>query len=242
MKLKDGLALLADAVWPRDIYCICCGDLLDPGRPHALCDVCLEKISWQTHNPFRSIMDEFAFDELWPCSRYDFYTRQIAIKLKNGQSYAARNVARFLAERIELPGLLVGVPMHRSKLLKRGYNQAELLARYTARETGLPYLPNALVKLRPTASMRGSDAIERRQMLKDVFAADPEKADDLAGQDVILVDDVVTTGSTGDACARALKEAGAEKVYLLCFASSGKKGKEQVLRNITVSTEKEVLS
>ena len=77
-----------------------------------------------------------------------------------------------------------------------------------------------LKKTKATRSMRLSDGNTRKTLLHDEFAVDPDLASAAAGRHVVLVDDVVTTGSTADACARVLKEAGASKVSVLCFACS----------------------
>ncbi|NMA93346.1 MAG: ComF family protein [Clostridiales bacterium] len=214
-----------DTVFPGGIYCICCGDSLEEASGHGLCAKCVEKMPWAPENPFRKYMEEFAFDELYPCLRYGLHSRRIMNALKNGgRPYLARNVAYSLVERLsieeELPDFLVAVPSHPSKMLRRGYNQAELLAHYTAGLAGLDYVRGALIKTENTASMRLADARKRRSMLAKSFAVSEEFKEKCAGGFVCLVDDVVTTGSTADACARVLKEAGAEKVCVLCYAAS----------------------
>ena len=215
------------AVFPENIYCMCCGDAIDPSVKSGLCSRCAEKMPWALDNPFHSYMDEFAFDDLLPCVRYGSYARRIMNGLKNGgQNYMAESVGRMLAERLQLswdmPDVLAAVPSHKSKLQRRGYNQAELLAEAAAKYLKLPYQKGLLVKTRATGSMRMADGRTRRSMLEDSFAIAPRFEDAVAGKHVCLVDDVVTTGSTADACARVLKAAGAAKVSVLCFgASSG---------------------
>ncbi len=121
----------------------------------------------------------------------------------------------------QMPSSIVTcVPMHRDKLRKRGYNQAELLAKAAAKELGLPYA-DLLIKQKPTASMRGSDAQTRRGLLTDSFSLTEEASKLLRDKHIILVDDVMTTGSTADVCARLLRSGGAARVDVLCFAVSG---------------------
>ena len=230
--IASGKAALA-AVFPENIYCICCSDVLDPGQKSGLCLRCAQKMPWSLDNPFRSYMDEFAFDDVWPCVRYGSYARKIMNGLKNGgQNYMAENVGRMLAERAQLawetPDILAAVPSHSSKLQKRGYNQAELLAEAAAKHLKLPYRKGLLLKTRATGSMRMADGRTRRSMLADSFALAPRFAGGVEDLHVCLVDDVVTTGSTADACARVLKAAGAARVTVLCFgASSGLKQTEE---------------
>jgi ComF family protein len=107
--------------------------------------------------------------------------------------------------------VIVAVPLHVDRLRERGYNQALLLARALARATGLRLAPNALARVRATPSQAHLDAPARRANLAGAFAAH----DDLAGTPVVLVDDVLTTGATADACAGALRRAGASRVDVI---------------------------
>lgn len=229
--IDSGKAVLS-AVFPENIYCICCGDAIDPAVKSGLCGRCAARMPWALDNPFRSYMEEFAFDDLLPCVRYGSYARKIMNGLKNGgQNYMAKSIGLLLAERLQLawdmPDVLAAVPSHRSKERKRGYNQAELLAEAAAAKLKLPYQKGLLIKTRATASLRMADGRARRSMLADSFAVSSRFADALAGCHVCLVDDVVTTGSTADACARALKEAGAKTVSVLCFGASSGTRKSQ---------------
>lgn len=216
-----------DLVYPRNLYCLCCEDTMEQSRIHGICDRCAEKINWLDHDPFRASLDEFAFDRLMSCCVYGFYPRKIMHDLKlHAKPYIAESIGLLMAEKAKLEGgsftAAVPVPSSPSKLKKRGYNQAELLARQVCRELGIPMWNDALAKVSETASMRLSTGLERRNMLQGAFEV-PEKACGLvSGADILLVDDVVTTGSTADACSAALLDAGAKSVSLLCFASSAR--------------------
>lgn len=233
--------MLLDAVFPENIYCICCGDTMHGYEAHGLCSACREKMPWAFKNPFSAYMDEFSFCDVWPCVRYGFYARRIMNGLKQGgKGYIAKNIGLMMAERMlmneELPDCLIAVPSHRSKELKRGYNQAELLAKEISKVSGVDYIKAGLVKTEATASMRMADAKTRRSMLQNSFTVSPEKESIIKGKFICLVDDVCTTGSTADACARVLMEAGAAKVALLCFASSsGYKKAEEIDSEDTIS-------
>lgn len=131
----------------------------------------------------------------------------------HGHRAVASALGGDLAALLALPAraLVVPVPLHVSRLRERGYNQAMLLARALARRAGLRVAPRALVRLRPTPSQAHLDAASRRANLADAFAATTA----LDTATIVLVDDVLTTGATADACASALRAAGAAHVLVL---------------------------
>lgn len=111
--------------------------------------------------------------------------------------------------------LLVPVPLHRNRLRQRKYNQAGLLAEAVSQETGVPLDHRLLRRIRPTATQKGASAEARARRVAGAFAATrPAPAD----RPLVLVDDVLTTGATLLACARALRRAGAQTVAALVLA------------------------
>jgi ComF family protein len=112
--------------------------------------------------------------------------------------------------------VLVPVPLHPRRRRQRGFNQAALVARELARRTGRPSCEDALVRHRDTASQAGLSAAERRRNVAEAFAV--RRPALVAGRVVTLVDDVMTTGATAFACARALHAAGAAEVRMLSLA------------------------
>jgi ComF family protein len=113
--------------------------------------------------------------------------------------------------------LIVPIPLHRERERERGFNQALLLARELARLTGVPLDEHCVVRLVHTERHRaGMDAKARRQSVARAFAVRHPKL--VAGQRVLLVDDVFTTGATVSACASALMNAGVEDVVVLTLA------------------------
>lgn len=113
--------------------------------------------------------------------------------------------------------LIVPVPLHAERLRTRGYNQADLIARAAAEHAQREYAPNALMRIRHTRSQVGLDRSERLSNVTDAFIAEPEQ---VRGQRIILVDDVLTTGATLFAGAEALYQAGAEAVYGLTVTTA----------------------
>lgn len=131
---------------------------------------------------------------------------------------------RLLAGRVESSGLtgrvdaVCWVPCHRSALRRRGYDQAEVLARAVAQELGKP-VAALLKKVRRTKPMNKLNAAGRRANVLGAFCADCPPGS-LQGASILLVDDIVTTGSTLSECARVLREAGAHHVYGATFAKT----------------------
>ncbi len=116
---------------------------------------------------------------------------------------------------------IVPVPLHRWRLWRRRFNQAALLARPIAEGAELPFLPQVLARRRATRTQVGLSRAARAENLAGAFSVPKAGAAHIAGRRVLLVDDVRTTGSTGNAAARALLRGGASSVDLLTFALVG---------------------
>lgn len=116
---------------------------------------------------------------------------------------------------------VVPVPLHRWRLWRRRFNQAALLARPIARAGALPFVPQALARVKATRSQVGLTRIGRAENLQGAFRVPPAHRACIQGRRVLLVDDVTTTGATANAAARALLRGGAASVDLLTFALVG---------------------
>jgi len=150
---------------------------------------------------------------------YGDLARGLAIRLKYGRKVAiARTMARYMAPLIGEGDnrILVPVPLHRTRLWNRGFNQSALVARELSRRLGIAADPLVLARTRRTPPLKGMSPLQRRKAVAGAFRV--RKKASVAGKTVILVDDVLTTGSTAEACARTLKRAGAERVELVSWA------------------------
>ena len=115
------------------------------------------------------------------------------------------------------PEVLVPVPIHKKKLQTRGYNQAEVLARQLTDQTGIPMEADLVLRKKNTLPQKELDHEERRRNLREAFALKhPDKK--LPYKRILLVDDIYTTGSTVDALAALLKQAGAEEICFVAVA------------------------
>ncbi len=130
-------------------------------------------------------------------------------------------MARLMAARLSVAGegwIFVPVPLHRWRLWRRGFNQAGLLAREIARLRGGALAVDGLVRRKATPVLGGLGRKARARALVGAIGVNPARAARLRGAKVVLVDDVLTSGATTDACVSALKRAGAERVVVACFA------------------------
>ena len=185
--------------------CGACGLPLE-GTEADLCAVCLTK-------PPRIAKTRAAV-------AYDEVTRGVALRLKYGRKVAlAGTMARYMSPLVDgstTESVLVPVPLHRSRLWRRGFNQSVLVARELSKRLGIPSDVRLLERTRRTPLLKGLSHDQRRRAVAGAFNV--RRGKDVEGRTVILVDDVLTTGSTADACAKALVRAGAARVELVSWA------------------------
>jgi ComF family protein len=154
---------------------------------------------------------------------YDEHSRDLILKLKHADrtdlaGLFAHWLARAAADLIVDGGVVVPVPLHRGRLFSRRYNQAAEIARPLSRMTGMRYRPDVLVRARDTGTQGGKSSRGRRINVKGAFRVPPRRARQIEGRRVLLIDDVLTTGATAEACAKALLTSGATAVDLAVVA------------------------
>jgi competence protein ComFC len=228
-------------IYPSNIYCICCGSLIDRTRPYALCDRCVQKFHWsgkKTCGKCGKILEEdyvhpwcidcrdmdHQFVKGFTCARYGLYERVLMMDYKyNDKAWIGRKVGDILTDRMAeesfRPDLVVPVPIHKNRENKRGYNQVELMARRFAGRTGLILENRLMVRTKDTIPMRSLGVSERIANVSQAFSIRKGGDAVLADKTILLVDDIYTTGSTADSCAGTLLKGGAKEVWLLTFAS-----------------------
>jgi ComF family protein len=162
-----------------------------------------------------------AFGRARAACLYDEHSRGLILQLKHADrpelgALFARWLNRAAADLIADCDAIAPIPLHRSRLFTRRYNQAAEIARPLSRLCSAAYLPDALARRRPTASQGGKSAQGRARNVAAAFAV-PNPVQ-VAGKKILLIDDVLTTGATAQGCARALLAAGAISVDLAVVA------------------------
>lgn len=153
--------------------------------------------------------------------RFDEAVRKAIHQLKYQNLRAiSRCLAELLADYLRsnpLPGeVLVPVPLHPQRLRERGYNQSSLLARELGKLTNLPVIEDCLIRVKQSQpQVKAAGLKERRENVADAFACQNDK---LSDKQIILIDDVCTSGATLESCATALKNKGALSVWGLTLA------------------------
>jgi ComF family protein len=228
--MRRWIALGLDVLLPR--ACATCDRALRTGEPSSLCAACRAAIVVPAMTtcarcggpaprscpscPQRSPAFTSARSLGWyrPGDPRDVLARAVQRLKYRGDPGLAVPLAELLAAHYPFSdtALVVPVPLHLSRLRARGYNQALLLARGLARRRGLASSSRLLVRTRATAEHTTLGAEARRANVRDAFGLRPGAS--LGHTTVVLVDDVLTTGATADACARVLYGAGARQVHV----------------------------
>ena len=187
-------------------FCAHCGVPLPFGEPGALCTHCAgaPPLFARARAPLR----------------YDDLSKRLILPFKYAdRTEAARGLAVLMAragaELLAAADLLVPVPLHAARLRRRRYNQSVLLAVELGRGTSRPVARDALRRIRPTAALGGMDRAARAAELDGAITVRPAAIPRLAKQAILLIDDVMTSGATANACAAALLAAGAAQVNVL---------------------------
>jgi len=209
-----------DFVYPP--FCLLCGAYLE-AKEELICGSCWQALPLLTQ-PLMPVANLHIlagvpawFDESIAVYQYSPSAQELIHQFKYfGMQGLAKELGRKVGERIVQHNLageidaFVPVPLHSQRLRERGYNQAELLARQAGEMTGVPCWKDALMRIRYTQPQAAMNREERRSNIHGAFSV--KAGSEIGRSRIALVDDVLTTGSTMNECARVLRQAGAVSV------------------------------
>ena len=222
-----GVCLLCDALLRKDArdFCSNCRDALT-GDQLTTCPRCGGTVGPHvdcSNGCPRCKNETFAFEGVIRLGPYEGRIREAVLRMKHaageglaeavGEVWAHRSESRL---RDLAATMVVPVPLHWTRRWRRGYNQSQRLAEAIARRLGVPCCPSLLRRIRATPPQTSQSATGRRANVRGAFRA--AASDSLKSQVVLLVDDVLTTGTTASEAARALRAAGAARVFAVVLA------------------------
>lgn len=221
--------LCGDAIADQNGLCLpCWGKLEIPSGP--CCTLCQRPIFT---DPLEEKLGEGAIcalcmttppkhDGIVAATYYNDASRQLVLAFKHGRKIAlsamlARQIAARLPQ-LEDPWLIIPVPLHRIRLWSRGYNQSALMANRIGKASKQQVVIDGLRRTKRTPPLGGLGRKAREDALANAIHLNPARLSGIKGANIILVDDVLTSGATSDACVKVLKKAGAAKVIIACYA------------------------
>ncbi len=225
-RLRSLIAIVLDFVYP--CYCLACRSRLQHSEL-LLCETCWNTLpqipgELEVSTMARNIEGPIYFSKAISVWEFDPIVQQVIHHLKYQHFHRlAAILGRFMADKLtclSLPPntLLVPIPLHPTRHRERGYNQSALLCQAIAEQTGFSASPSLVQRIRYTHSQTTLNAAERRRNVANAFRVSTPAA--LQEKLVVLVDDVITTGATMNACAQELLTHGARDIYLLSAAKA----------------------
>ena len=233
---KKNIKLIIDLIFPRK--CIIC-DRYDCQTE--VCTECWKKLSFisqpscficSTPFPYENekesicaecIVNKPSYDRSISILEYDDASKKIIHDFKYKDQlhileYIVNLMTNIGKDIFNDLDIIAPVPIHKYKLLKRGYNQSALIAMNVAARKDLPYFPQLLIKSKNTLAQTGLKKSQRTINIRNSFELNNKLYSNIADKNILLIDDVITTGSTVNECSRILKKEGANKVLILTLA------------------------
>lgn len=207
------------------LKCIFCGEIIFEGMVCKKCKHSLEfvnQVEWTLGRRY----DCQIYDGVIPTFYYSGNARNAIASLKfKGNKQSSKVLAEYMAEAYNrIPNALEGisfdiivpVPMHASGMRARGYNQAELLAKELSKLLQIPMCSNVIYKTKKNKTQHNLQRDKRKANVSGIYSLD--KAANVVGKNILLVDDVLTTGTTASECANVLKQGKCRKVWIIVVA------------------------
>ncbi|MGK0468260.1 ComF family protein [Clostridium sp.] len=216
--IKKILYCLAGLIYSGDESCVICDGYSEESEP--LCTTCSKQLRQCSEHFYVGTGSEKYL--VWSVFYYSNIVKELIIRLKYRSDFIcgeilAKYMLKFVKETNLQFDLIAYVPMTKSALRNRGYNQSEFLASYLSRSLDIPVICN-LIKIVDTKDQIGLNGEERWANMKTCFEI--EESERMLNKNILLVDDVITTGATAFHCAHNLRKSGASNIYVLTIAKS----------------------
>lgn len=204
--------------WFPNYTCMACGCEIQASSNAYLCPTCMNNLPIMTEKQTTHYAPFF----------YEEPIRTMILKLKYASNgFIAKALAPYLAavylqhivQQFSQAPIIVPVPLHRSRYHERGYNQSAVLATELASYLHLTVISDALVRHKKTTIQKHMDTANRAANIKGAFIANPTQLARIKNQNILLLDDVYTTGATTHECVTTLRRAGAKQIVILTIAS-----------------------
>lgn len=238
-EIKEVFNNILEKLYPDDITCFLCGREVKDNR-HGLCDICEKEIEWNNKfclkcgSPSQTMTDYCIHCQeqkrTFKLARAPLvYSEKISFAIQKykyeGERYLAKPFAKIMKaefdkmiERGIKIDLIAYVPLFKKKEKKRGFNQSEKLAKELSKLVKIPVSHNNLQRIKETVTQTNLSFKERQENLDGAFAVVDKS--EFKNKNILLIDDVLTTGSTVEHCSKVLKKAKAKDVYVLTFATT----------------------
>ena len=199
--------------------CVACGKTIGTNY---ICKACSDKVDLLCVDSYAPVHRNFS--HLWVLAAYEGPWMEVIHKFKYGKDRTAHRVIfDVLKDKIEkfyYVYCIITVPLHRWRYIKRGYNQSTIIAKMISKILSRPIYNRALVKSVNTSSQVGQTLRERRINLRSVFKQPRLLSQSVKDKNILLVDDVVTSGATVDECSKIIRRAGARRIDVLTLAKT----------------------
>lgn len=233
--MKNLITFFVNFLYP--IRCSFCNIIIHKNSKYFLCDDCIKKIKFIDENSCIMCGKELfvgykrlcadcrlvkhSFDKACSVVEYSGEIKKALINYKFFEKRTIQNTfIKLLLDKITVFNnidMVIPVPLHAKRMRQRGFNQSESLAKEIASELKCEYDNKSLIRIKDTISQSKLNRLKRLKNLKNVFKV--LNYDIINSKDILLIDDIYTTGTTVSECAKALKFSGANKVYVLTIAS-----------------------
>ena len=234
----DVIDVTLDFLYPENISCILCNSAISTKNTYSMCKDCFSEMQFildgcakcgkpivnysleeqSIENCSYCINKKFYFDRAISCIEYSNKSKDIVFKFKyNNKTYIGKYIAKIMKEKLLMENIdvdyILFVPLHKARLNKRGFNQAKKIAIYLSKLIDIPIVDN-IKRVNNTKRLYKLNRNKRKDELKNAFLIDEDKCD-LKGKNVLIVDDIFTTGSTVNEISKLLRMKLVNKIYII---------------------------